>query len=147
MRIFTIILAWGVLLPLSGWAQIEASTRKPTTSEAPTLTAPVAAVLNYAEQMPVFAGGAEALHRYLVTATKYPAAALRRGLSGTVTVQFIVDEQGRVLDPVVVKTTDEEFSAEAIRLVWLMPWWTPGRQGGQPVRVRCTLPIAFTFKR
>jgi protein TonB len=104
-------------------------------------------VLNYAEQMPAFPGGEVALHRYLATQTKYPAEALRRGVSGQVVVQFVVDEQGRVLEPRVVKSTDADFNAEALRLVWLMPWWTPGRQQQQAVRVRCTLPISFTFKR
>lgn len=105
------------------------------------------AVLNYAEQMPAFVGGEVALHHYLATQTKYPAEALRRGVSGQVVVQFVVDEQGRVLDPVVVKTTAAEFNDEARRLAWLMPRWTPGQERGRPVRVRCTLPITFTFKR
>ena len=104
-------------------------------------------VLTYAEQMPTFVGGEVALHRYLATQTKYPPEALRRGLSGQVVVQFVVDEEGRVLDPVVVKTTAAEFNDEARRLAWLMPRWTPGREHGQPVRVRCTLPIGFTFRR
>jgi protein TonB len=105
------------------------------------------AVLNYAEQMPAFAGGEVALHRYLATQIKYPAAAWQRGQSGQVVVQFVVDEQGRVLDPIVVKTTAADFNEEARRLVWLMPRWEPGRDHGQPVRVRCTLPIVFTFRR
>ncbi|MGI4762582.1 MAG: TonB family protein [Janthinobacterium lividum] len=105
------------------------------------------AVLNYAEQMPAFAGGEVALHRYLATQIKYPAAAWQRGLSGQVVVQFVVDEQGRVLEPIVVKTTAADFNDEARRLVWLMPRWEPGRDHGQPVRVRCTLPIVFTFRR
>jgi protein TonB len=105
------------------------------------------AVFTYAEQMPTFAGGEAALHRYLATQTKYPPEALRRGLSGQVVVQFVVDEQGRVLDPVVVKSTAAAFNDEARRLAWLMPRWEPGRERGQPVRVRCTLPIGFTFRR
>jgi protein TonB len=106
-----------------------------------------AAVLPYAEQMPTFTGGDLALHRYLAANTTYPAEAFRTGLSGTVVMQFVVDEQGRALNPVVVKSSNPAFNAEAIRLIWLMPWWNPGRQQGQPVRVRCTLPIVFSFKR
>ena len=104
-------------------------------------------VLNYAEQMPTFVGGDEALHRYLAAQTKYPAQAMQRGLSGQVVVQFVVDEQGRALEPIVVKSTAADFNEEARRLVWLMPRWEPGREKGQPVRVRCTLPIIFTFRR
>jgi protein TonB len=105
------------------------------------------AVLNYADHMPTFAGGEVALHHYLATQIKYPPTAWQRGLSGQVVVQFIVDEQGRVLEPIVVKTTAADFNEEARRLVWLMPRWEPGRDHGQPVRVRCTLPIVFTFRR
>ncbi|MDO7884567.1 energy transducer TonB [Hymenobacter cheonanensis] len=104
-------------------------------------------VLNYAEQMPAFPGGEVALHRYLASHITYPPDAMRRGLSGQVVVQFVVDEQGRVLDPMVVKTTNAAFNDEARRLAWLMPRWAPGREHGQAVRVRCTLPITFTFKR
>lgn len=104
-------------------------------------------VLNYAEQMPAFTGGETALHSYLAAQIKYPPTAWQRGLSGQVVVQFIVDEQGRVLEPIVVKTTAADFNEEARRLVWLMPRWEPGRDHGQPVRVRCTLPIVFTFRR
>lgn len=103
--------------------------------------------LTYAEEMPAYPGGDAALHQYLATRTEYPEAARRQGLSGTVVVQFVVDETGRLLDPQVVKTSEPAFDTEAIRLVRLMPWWTPGRQQGQLVRVRCTLPIRFTFKR
>jgi len=105
------------------------------------------AVLAYAEQMPTFAGGELALHRYLAANTLYPAEAVRAGLSGTVVMQFVIDEQGRVLNPVVVKSSNPAFNAEATRLMWLMPWWNPGRQQGQLVRVRYTLPIVFSFKR
>jgi protein TonB len=108
---------------------------------------PTAAVLTYAEQMPAFTGGEQALHRYLAANTTYPVEALRAGISGTVVMQFVIDEQGRALNPVVAKSSNPVFNAEATRLVWLMPWWVPGRQQGQAVRVRCTLPIVFSFKR
>jgi len=57
-----------------------------------------------------------------------------------------VDEQGRVLDPTVVRSSQAVFDDEAIRLARLMPWWEPGRQQGRPARVRCTLPIIFTAR-
>lgn len=101
------------------------------------------AALPYADEMPVFTGGDAALHRYLVQKTIYPAEARRRNLSGTVVVRFIVDEQGRITDTEVVKGCGNGFDEEALRLIRLMPWWTPGRQAGQPVRVVRTMPIIF----
>lgn len=101
------------------------------------------AVLSYAEQMPEFPGGEEAFRRYLGATTRYPAEAERLNLSGTVYVRFVVDEQGRIRDAEVVKGCGVSLDSEALRLVRLMPWWTPGRDQGQPVRVQRTLPISF----
>jgi len=105
------------------------------------------AVLDYAEQMPAFPGEATALHQFLSSHLTYPPEAFKAGRSGTVVVQFVVDEQGRTRDVEVVRTSDPEFDAAAKYVVMTMPWWTPGVDKGQPVRVRCTLPIIFTFRR
>jgi TonB family protein len=72
-----------------------------------------------------------------------PAAALSHGTSGKVYVQFVVDEEGHLLDPRVVKGLGFGLDEEALRLVRIMPWWNPGRIGGRPVRVAYTLPIVF----
>ena len=104
-------------------------------------------VLDYAEQMPAFTGGAPALHQLLTTHLVYPPEAFKAGRSGNVVVQFVVDEQGRTRDVETVRTSDPVFDAAARRVVMLMPWWTPGMDKGQSVRVRCTLPIIFTFRR
>ena len=114
-------------------------------STAPAAPEPV--VLNYAEQMPVFPGGTAALHQFLAAHITYPPEAFKAGRSGSVVVQFMVDEQGRTRDVEVVRTSDPEFDAAAKYVVLMMPWWTPGVDKGQPVRVRCTLPIIFTFRR
>jgi TonB family protein len=101
------------------------------------------AALPYADEMPEFVGGDLALHQYLVQKTIYPAEAKRRNRSGTVVVRFVVDEQGRITDAEVAKGCGEGFDEEALRLIRLMPWWKPGRQAGQPVRVVRTMPIIF----
>ncbi len=132
-----------ISLGLTAWVG-QAQTLHATEPLGATVESPV---LTYAEQMPTFTGGEAALHRYLAAQIKYPAQAMQRGMSGQVVVQFIVDEQGRTLDPIVVKSTADDFNEEARRLIWLMPRWEPGREKGQPVRVRCTLPIVFTFRR
>ena len=109
--------------------------------------APESVVLNYAEQIPAFPGGTTALHQFLVTHITYPSEAFKAGRSGSVVVQFVVDEQGRTRDVEAVRTSDPEFDAAAKYVVLMMPWWAPGVDKGQPVRVRCTLPIIFTFRR
>lgn len=97
--------------------------------------------------MPAFPGGDAAFHRYLAQKIGYPADARLQNPSGTVVVRFVVDEAGRVVDAEVVRGCGHGFDEEALRLVRLMPWWTPGRLAGRPVRVARTMPIIFRLIR
>ncbi len=153
--ILAIVLSSGLGLAHAGRAQTTSrtlavvsggsgsQTTAPVLSAAAPAPAAVPEVLTYADEMPVFPGGDAAFHQYLAQKIEYPAEAKRRNLSGTVYVRFVVDEQGRVRDAEVAKGCGNGFDEEALRLVRLMPWWTPGRQAGQPVRVARTLPIIF----
>ncbi|TGE14174.1 energy transducer TonB [Hymenobacter elongatus] len=108
--------------------------------------APVAAALvvyHVAEEMPSFPGGDAAYAKFLRAKINYPAQALNKGASGKVHISFIIDEQGHILDPKVVKGLGFGLDEEALRLVRIMPWWNPGKIHGQPVRVAYTLPIVF----
>ena len=100
-------------------------------------------VYNTAELMPAFAGGPAAYQEFMRRTLRYPDAALDARISGKVHVRFTVDEQGRLLSPEIAKGLGYGLDEEALRLVRLMPWWTPGQVGGQPVRVRYVLPIVF----
>ncbi|RAK66149.1 hypothetical protein DLM85_15765 [Hymenobacter edaphi] len=101
------------------------------------------AVYHVAEVMPAFPGGAAAQLAFLRDKLKYPEEALRKRVAGKVLVQFVVDERGHLLDPQVVRGLGAGLDEEALRLVRIMPWWTPGLVGGQPVKVAVTLPIVF----
>lgn len=98
------------------------------------------------EQQPEFAGGLEALTRYLTNNLKYPRQAAQAGISGRVYVGFVVNSDGSLTDVQVLKGIGFGCDEEARRVVQQMPRWKPGRQSGRPVRVRFTLPIAFTLE-
>jgi protein TonB len=100
-------------------------------------------VYHAAEVMPAFPGGSAAQMAFLRDKLKYPEEALSKGVSGKVLVQFVVDERGHLLDPKVVKGLGAGLDEEALRLVRIMPWWTPGLVAGKPVKVFYTLPIVF----
>ncbi|MBJ6111655.1 TonB family protein [Hymenobacter sp. BT523] len=142
----TLIVAGGLLAAGAGPARAQAVLAAPPTGPSAPETAAPPTVLAYAEQMPAFPGGEEAFRRYLSAKTRYPPEAERLNLSGTVYVRFVVDEAGRIRDAEVVKGVGAGLDEEALRLVRLMPWWTPGRQHGQPVRVQRTLPISFRLR-
>lgn len=94
-------------------------------------------------EMPEFPGGMSAMMEFLKENMRYPAAAKEKGMQGRVTVQFIIDKEGNVTNPKVLRSVDKDFDAEAIRLVNEMPKWKPGRQDGQPVAVKYTVPVQF----
>jgi protein TonB len=104
---------------------------------------PAQAIHFFADEMPAFPGGEAAFQQFIRAKINYPAAALNKGISGKVHVRFIVDADGRIRDAEVLKGLGYGLDQEALRLVRIMPWWTPGRLNGQPVRVSYTLPIVF----
>ncbi len=114
------------------------------TSSAAASPAAAAEPLVVADELPAFPGGGAAYRAYLLKNSHYPEQA--KGAAGSVYVSFEVDEQGRILNAEVQKSTLSVFEPEVLRLVRLMPWWTPGRRAGQPVRVSCTLRIKFGFQ-
>ena len=96
-----------------------------------------------AEQMPTFPGGDEALFKYLSENIKYPPLAIEQGIQGKVIVQFVVNKDGSIVDPKVVRSLDPSCDKEALRVIKNMPKWNPGRNMGRPVRVKFTAPVSF----
>lgn len=95
------------------------------------------------EDMPEFPGGTEALLEYLRANFKYPERCKQEKIQGRVLVTFVVNTDGSVCDPEVVKSVDPELDAEALRVISAMPAWKPGKQKGKEVRVKYTVPVNF----
>ena len=93
------------------------------------------------EQMPELIGGLGAIQSKI----KYPEIAKKAGVEGRVFVQFVVNEQGDVVDPVVVRGIGAGCDEEAVRAV-SQAKFKPGRQRGQAVQVKMSLPITFKLK-
>lgn len=100
-------------------------------------------VFQVVEEQPMFPGGMQELMKYLQKEMKYPKEAQDKGIQGRVIVQFVVNKDGSICEANVVKSVDPLLDAEALRVVNAMPHWTPGKQRGEPVRVRFTIPVAF----
>ena len=103
-------------------------------------------IFQVVENQPEFPGGASALMQYLSKNIKYPTISQENGVQGRVIVQFVVNKDGSIVDPVVARSVDPYLDKEAIRVVSSMPKWKPGMQRGKPVRVRYTLPVAFKLQ-
>jgi protein TonB len=103
-------------------------------------------VFEIVEQNPEFPGGYAALQKWLRDNVRYPAVAEEMGLSGKVYVQFVVGRDGTVRDIEISRSVDPSLDKEAVRVVGKMPKWIPGKQRGNPVSARFTLPISFTLQ-
>lgn len=72
----------------------------------------------------------------------YPHAAKAANLEGEVLVEFVVNETGRVVNPVIVHSTDPIFEAPTLRAV--AKWhFAPGKHDGRVVRFRMAAPVVF----
>ena len=93
------------------------------------------------EDMPELIGGLAGLQQKI----RYPEMARRAGIEGRVTIQFIVNEQGQVEDPQVIRGIGGGADEEALRVVREAEF-RPGMQRGRPVRVQYSLPIFFRLQ-
>ena len=103
-------------------------------------------IFQVVEQMPEFPGGMMAAMEFLAKNIKYPAAAQEAKIEGRVIVQFVVQKDGSISDVKTMHGVSPELDAEAIRVVSLMPKWNPGKQRGQAVSVKYTMPIMFRLQ-
>ena len=103
-------------------------------------------IFQVVEELPEYPGGMDELMKFMQTNIRYPKEAQERGLQGRVIVQFVVNKDGSICDEHIVKSVDPQLDAEALRIVRSMPNWTPGKQRGEPVRVRFTLPVTFRLQ-
>ena len=103
-------------------------------------------VFDIVEQMPEYPGGQAALFEYLSKNIKYPADAEKKKVEGKVFVTFVVDTDGKITDVSLMRKVFPSLDAEAVRVISAMPNWIPGKQKGQVVRVKYTVPIMFRLK-
>ncbi|MBR4811141.1 MAG: energy transducer TonB [Bacteroidaceae bacterium] len=95
------------------------------------------------EDQPEFPGGTAALLEYLRKNIKYPAICRENNIQGRVIVSFVVNKDGGIVDPEVIKGVNPSLDKEALRVISTMPKWKPGYQRGKPVRVKYTVPVNF----
>ena len=104
-------------------------------------------VFQVVEQAPEYPGGMAALMKWIGKEIKYPSIAQEMNIEGKVIVQFVIGRDGAVRDVQVLRTVDPTLDKEAVRVVKAMRKWIPGRQRGEPVSVRFTLPITFKLQQ
>lgn len=97
-------------------------------------------IYDIVDQQPTFNGN---INSWLAANLKYPPVAAKDGIEGRVIVQFVVGNDGSIRSAQVVRGVDPYLDREALRVVNSMPKWIPGKQNGQTVNCKFTLPIVF----
>jgi periplasmic protein TonB len=99
------------------------------------------------EVLPMFPGGQNALNDFVSNNIEYPENANENGIEGMVTVNFAVDEAGKVSNPRITgKPLGYGLEEEVLKAVNKMPTWTPGVIKGKNVKTYYTLPVNFKLE-
>lgn len=103
------------------------------------------AVMRTVEQIPEFPGGIVQFMKWLTRNLRYPPQAQQQKIQGKVVVSFIVNKDGSISAPTIVKSVDPMLDNEAMRVVKMMPRWKPGLEKGKPCRTMFAIPINFVL--
>lgn len=103
------------------------------------------AVLRTVEQLPEFPGGIVEFMKWLTRNLRYPPQAQQQKIQGKVIVSFIVNKDGSIASPTIVRSADPLLDREAMRVIKMMPHWKAGLQDGKPCRTMYAIPINFAL--
>ena len=99
------------------------------------------------ERMPKFEGGDnEQFAKYIATETFYSPLMRKYQTAEKIYMQFVIDIDGTICDISVMRGSTKDFIAEAKRILYNCPKWSPGYQKGKAVKVKFTVPINFTLR-
>ena len=99
------------------------------------------------DKMPEFPGGKDAMQKFISKEIKYPEEAIEEHIDGRVLLLVIIDKTGKVKDIISKGSPDKILEREAIRVVKLMPNWSPGIQKDIAVNVQVSIPVIFKLNQ
>ncbi len=99
-------------------------------------------IYTVADTMPQFTGGMSDLFNFIAANLKYPHQGMC--VQGRVTIRFVVTKEGKVINPVVLRSLEPNyFDKEALRVIGIMPDWIPAKHNGENVNTYFTMPVSF----
>ena len=102
-----------------------------------------AVVFRIVEDMPQYPGGATEFMKWLTRNLKYPKYLEPQRVQGKVVAEFIVNTDGSITDVAIVKSLHPVCDREVLRVLRMMPRWTPGIHNDQPCRTKVCIPVVF----
>jgi antitoxin component YwqK of YwqJK toxin-antitoxin module len=95
------------------------------------------------EENPIPPGGQANFYKYISDNFKVPNVEAEK--RGKIIISFIVDQEGKVVQPKIIQGINATLNNEAIRVLLNSAPWTPGMQKGLPIRAQYTLPITLNY--
>lgn len=105
----------------------------------------LSSVFTVVDEDPEFPGGKDAMTKFIQDSLRYPQLALANNIQGKEYVTFVVEADGSITNPRILRDIGGGCGKEAIRVVKMMPKWEPGKKDGKPVRVQFNLPVNFVI--
>ena len=115
--------------------------------KADSLPKPSAPVYRVVEVMPEYPGGTDSLTAFFKANLKYPRSARENSISGKVVYEAVVETDGSLSEIKIKTAVSPKLDEEALRLIKLLPKFSPGKQKGKLVRVMITLPVDFKLPK
>lgn len=102
----------------------------------------------FAEVMPEFNGGMDALFKFIQSNLNYPDYEKKNNISGNVYVRFVVEKDGSITQPEILRSVKDSknMDKEVLRVISIMPKWIPAKHQEREVRAYMTLPFRFNLK-
>lgn len=104
-------------------------------------------IYSVVEEMPEYPGGMKAFVNHLKRKLVYPPQAKKENLEGVVAVQFVVEKDGRITSPTIVRSLRADMDSAALTAIRNMPNWIPAREHGMRVRCKYSVPVQFKIER
>lgn len=104
-----------------------------------------ASIFQVVDEDPVFPGGMDSLHAFIRQNLRWPETA-QGAIMGNVYVQFVVEPDGTLTNHRILRDIGGGCGQEALRVVKLMPRWSPGKIEGKPVRTLYNMAVRFQLE-
>ena len=115
----------------------------PPANPGPITPPPADEIFDVVEEEPAFPGGEDKMQEFIKKNVKYPDMSVQMGDQGKIYVRFVVEKDGSITNVSIARGVTPELDKEAMRVVKMMPNWSPGKQRARPVRTNVVIPIVF----
>lgn len=100
-------------------------------------------VYHVVEKMPEYPGGMKAFFNYIKRKAHTSELAEKTQKEGAVMIQFVVEKDGSITSPSIVRGLDARLDTAALDAIMVMPDWIPAQDHGISVRCKYSVPVPF----